>query len=114
MVSLVSGLGTPGLMPAETSLPWHLPQWLSPRRRSATLVQEVALLTQEERLQRAEQARGALVKTWLEKASPDKKGRDFRGIIAKECLFGVDDLMQVGMFFGFFRDPLSVCLQFNK
>lgn len=123
MVSLVSGLGTSSLMTAATSLLLHLPQWLSPRRRhrhhqrlspwSRPRVQQVALLTQAERLQRAEQARGALVKTWREKAAPDRKGRDFRGIIAAECLSGVGDLMQVGMVY-FMVLSMFVCSSKNN
>ena len=72
-----------------------------------TLVQQVAAMTQAERLQ----ARGALVKVWREKAAPWKKGRDFRGIIASECLFGVDDFGagRTGLFSG----ALCVCLQFE-
>ena len=60
-----------------------------------SLVQEWMVLTQRERLARAEQARGGLVAVWRKKAARDGKGRDFRGIISTDCMAGVQDLMQV-------------------
>lgn len=60
-----------------------------------SLVQELMVLTQGERLARAEQARGSLVEVWKKKAATDGKGRDFRGIISNDCMAGVQDLMQV-------------------
>lgn len=63
-------------------------------RPTQTMVQEVAALTQAERLRRAEQARGSLVKVWREKAAIDGKGKDFRGVISSDCMAGMEDLMK--------------------
>ena len=55
-------------------------------------------MTQQERLQRAEEARGALVKIWVEKAKCQGSGKDFRGVVCNDCLIGVGDLMKAGEF----------------
>ena len=59
-----------------------------------SLVQEVAAMTQVERLARAKEARGSLVKVWRTKALKDGKGRDFRGVISSDCMNGMEDLMK--------------------
>ena len=69
------------------------PRDTSVRRPTPTLVQEVQALTQQERLARAEEARGSLVKVWRNKATGDGKGRDFRGIVASSCMAGINELM---------------------
>jgi hypothetical protein len=61
-----------------------------------SLVAEVAAMSQQERLQRAEAARGCLVKTWRDKFKIDGRGRDFRGIISGDCMADIPDLLQAG------------------
>lgn len=63
---------------------------------TASFVAEVSAMSQEERLQRAEAARGFLVKTWRSKAKMDGKGSDFRGIISGDCMAGIPALREVG------------------
>ena len=48
---------------------------------------------QQECLERAEKARGALVKTWQEKVKKEGKGRDLRGTISFDCMDSVEDLI---------------------
>ena len=63
---------------------------------TASMVAEVAAMSQQERLQRAEAARGFLVKTWRIKAKMEGKGRDFRGIISGDCMADIPALREVG------------------
>lgn len=61
-----------------------------------SLAQQLADMSREEKLQRAEEARGYLVKVWRAKAATEKKGRDYRAIVPLECMNGMAALMKVG------------------
>lgn len=80
---------------------WLTPAGETPRdsgfdRPSPSLAQQLAEMSREEKLQRAEEARGYLVKVWRDKAAPDRKGRDYRAIVPLECMNGMAQLMKVG------------------
>ena len=61
---------------------------------TSAFIQEVASLTQQDRLERAEAARGALVKRWRQQAACQGSGKDFRGLISGGCMVGIAELMQ--------------------
>ena len=69
------------------------------------LLQDLTQLSQAERLQRAEAARGGLVQTWKAKAQTEGKGRDYRGILPNECMADLPALMEA-------RDGLQPLLRF--
>ena len=58
------------------------------------LARDIAAMTLEERLQRAEAARGGLVKIWRDKAACDGKGKDFRSVISGDCMPEIPNLMK--------------------
>ena len=58
------------------------------------LASDIAAMTLEERLQRAEEARGGLVKIWRQKAACDGKGKDFRSVISGDCMPEIPNLMK--------------------
>ena len=94
--SAAHSLAAPAQSPRPAQEAAETPRDSGFNQPTQTLVQEVAAMMQQECLERAEKARGALVKTWQEKAKKEGKGRDLRGTISSDCMDSVEDLMKEG------------------